>query len=84
MIGFDVNSERIRELKAGKDRTREIDAGDLNHRTLSFTSDPLHLKAADFFIVTVPTPIKSAGPDGALESLNDSGTGAEFRRHCRL
>ena len=57
VIGFDVNSERISELKAGKDRTLEVDPGDLNYKTLNFTSDPLHLRAADFFIVTVPTPI---------------------------
>ena len=48
VIGFDVNSERISELKAGKDRTLEVDPGDLNYKTLNFTSDPLHLKPPTF------------------------------------
>jgi UDP-N-acetyl-D-galactosamine dehydrogenase len=60
VIGFDINSERVGELKAGKDKTREIYPRDLNYKTLTFTSDPLHLKSADFFIVTVPTPIDDA------------------------
>lgn len=60
VIGFDINAERVRDLEAGKDATREIDPSDLNHKTLRFTSDPAHLRAADFFIVTVPTPIDDA------------------------
>jgi UDP-N-acetyl-D-galactosamine dehydrogenase len=60
VVGFDINAGRVRELQTGKDATREIDSGDLNHKTLTFTSDPSHLKAADFFIVTVPTPIDDA------------------------
>ncbi len=48
------------ELKAGQDRTREVEASDLKLKSLSFTSDVASLKAADFFIVTVPTPIDTA------------------------
>ena len=29
VIGFDIDSARISELKAGRDRTREVDPGDL-------------------------------------------------------
>ena len=50
----------MRKLKAGNDTTREVDPGDLNHKTLTFASDPSQLKSADFFIVTVPTPIDDA------------------------
>ena len=74
VIGFDINPERIRELKAGKDTTREIDTSDLRHRTLTFTSDPLDLKVADFFIVTVPTPIDDARRPDLTALLKASAT----------
>lgn len=74
VIGFDINAERVRELKAGKDVTREIDAGDLSHNTLTFTSDAAQLKAADFFIVTVPTPIDSARRPDLTALLKASAT----------
>ena len=60
VIGFDVDAARIAELKAGRDRTREVEPGDIAHPHLHFTSDPAELAGADFFIVTVPTPIDQA------------------------
>jgi UDP-N-acetyl-D-galactosamine dehydrogenase len=60
VVGFDIDQARILELKAGQDRTREVEASDLKLPSLSFTSDVAALKAADFFIVTVPTPIDAA------------------------
>jgi UDP-N-acetyl-D-galactosamine dehydrogenase len=60
VIGFDIDPARIAELKSGRDRTREVEPRDLAHRSLSFTCDPDALKSADFFIVTVPTPIDQA------------------------
>jgi UDP-N-acetyl-D-galactosamine dehydrogenase len=60
VIGFDIDKARIAELKSGCDRTREIDPHDLRHSGLRFTSDPAELAGADFYIVTVPTPIDQA------------------------
>jgi UDP-N-acetyl-D-galactosamine dehydrogenase len=60
VIGFDIDTARISELKAGRDRTREVEPGDIAHAHLHFTSDPADLSGADFFIVTVPTPIDQA------------------------
>jgi UDP-N-acetyl-D-glucosamine/UDP-N-acetyl-D-galactosamine dehydrogenase len=60
VVGFDIDSARISELKAGRDRTREVEPGDLAVAKVVFTSDPDELSAADFFIVTVPTPIDQA------------------------
>jgi UDP-N-acetyl-D-glucosamine/UDP-N-acetyl-D-galactosamine dehydrogenase len=60
VIGFDIDRGRIEELKAGRDRTREVEAADLAQPTLRYTDDPADLAAADFFIVTVPTPIDEA------------------------
>jgi UDP-N-acetyl-D-galactosamine dehydrogenase len=68
VIGFDIDAARIEELHAGVDRTREVEKVDLAHPTLRYTSDPKALVQADFYIVTVPTPIDaSRRPDlGAI------------------
>ena len=61
VIGFDINVKRIAELESGLDHTLEITSEELTHaKQLSFTSDIAKLKAAQVFIVTVPTPIDSA------------------------
>ena len=65
VIGFDINNERIQELKNGFDRTREVDKNELKASArLSYTSDKTELKTANYFIVTVPTPVDdSKKPD---------------------
>ncbi len=60
VIGFDIDAQRIAELRAGRDRTGEVGVDDLGHPTLSLSADASDLSNADFFIVTVPTPIDSA------------------------
>lgn len=60
VIGYDVDKRRIAELKSGTDRTLEVEAAELNFPTLSFSDDPNSLRQADFYIVTVPTPIDLA------------------------
>jgi UDP-N-acetyl-D-glucosamine/UDP-N-acetyl-D-galactosamine dehydrogenase len=60
VIGFDIDAKRVADLKAGCDRTREVEGHDLAHPALAFTSAPADIAAADFFIVTVPTPIDPA------------------------
>lgn len=64
-IGFDINHERIEELKTGYDRTLEVDKENLlSSSKLEFASDLEVLRQANFFIVTVPTPIdKNKRPD---------------------
>lgn len=58
VIGFDINIERIEELKKGFDRTREVDSDELKSSTgLSFSSTIEDLKTVKYFIVTVPTPV---------------------------
>jgi len=60
VVGFDIDRTRIDELRAGRDRTREVDAAELARPTLAYTCDPAELARADFYIVTVPTPIDAA------------------------
>jgi UDP-N-acetyl-D-galactosamine dehydrogenase len=81
VIGFDVDSRRIDELRAGHDRTREIASDDLGLSTLTLTCDPKALREADFHIVTVPTPIDTAHrPDlGAMLSASRT-VGAVLKR----
>ncbi|MCI9138222.1 MAG: nucleotide sugar dehydrogenase [Lachnospiraceae bacterium] len=56
-IGFDLNEEKINLYKKGIDPTKEVGNEAIRETNLLFTSDPLKLKEAKFFIVAVPTPI---------------------------
>jgi len=78
VIGFDINTLRIAELKSGHDLTREVAAADLSQPTFTYASDEAALKGADFYIVTVPTPIDSARrPDlGVMLAASHSVGGA--------
>lgn len=60
VVAFDIDGKRIEELNAGHDRTGEVYDTDLAAANLICTNDPEQLKAADFHIVTVPTPIDEA------------------------
>src|ERR1700744_6306281 len=61
VLGFDINSKRVSELKAGHDRTLEVTAEEFAAaKLIDFSSDPQALKQVNFFIVTVPTPIDRA------------------------
>ncbi|MEG8026117.1 nucleotide sugar dehydrogenase [Sphingomonas aurantiaca] len=55
--GLDVDTRRIAELERHHDRTGEIDAERLAASSLRLTTDPAACLDADFYIVTVPTPV---------------------------
>ncbi len=56
--GFDVNESRIAELQAGRDNTREVVSADFcRAQQLTFSANCADLQQANFYIVTVPTPI---------------------------
>ena len=59
-VGLDVDTRRIAELESGHDRTGEIERPRLEASTLALTADPAACPPADFYIVTVPTPIDAA------------------------
>ena len=59
-IGFDVNADRISELKSGQDRTDEVNLEDLRKSNVLFTDQLSDLRLADFYIVAVPTPVDEA------------------------
>lgn len=58
VVGFDIDEERIAQLRRGEDRTLEIEPGELSSAPhLSFTTDLSAIAGCNVFIVTVPTPI---------------------------
>ena len=67
VLGFDINTSRVDELKQGVDHTLEADLDEMHkatrlHQTnpqsgLSFSADEFDLKEYNTYIVTVPTPI---------------------------
>ncbi|HID79335.1 MAG TPA: nucleotide sugar dehydrogenase [Aquificales bacterium] len=56
VIGLDINSIRIEELKKGIDRTGEVESKDILNPHIVYTTDEKLLKDANVIIVTVPTP----------------------------
>ncbi|NND61299.1 MAG: Vi polysaccharide biosynthesis UDP-N-acetylglucosamine C-6 dehydrogenase TviB [Gammaproteobacteria bacterium] len=57
-VGFDINSGRIAELRAGNDSTLEVSDDELAATPqLSFTDQADDLRGCDVFVATVPTPI---------------------------
>jgi UDP-N-acetyl-D-glucosamine/UDP-N-acetyl-D-galactosamine dehydrogenase len=58
VVGFDINAERVDELKSGVDKTLEVSPEELKAaKHLSYTCNAEELKDADVFIVSVPTPV---------------------------
>lgn len=58
VVGFDIDKKRIEELNNGFDKTNEVtDVQIKDASELFFSFDEHDLKKANFFIVTVPTPI---------------------------
>jgi UDP-N-acetyl-D-galactosamine dehydrogenase len=67
VIGYDINSRRLDDLRQGVDRTRELNGRQLQQalsvtpaRGLILTAIAADLAQADVFIITVPTPIDQA------------------------
>ena len=56
-IGFDIDKNKVNKYKNYEDPTGEIGTEGLKKSTLKFTSNVEDLKDANFYIITVPTPI---------------------------
>ena len=66
VLGYDIDTSRIKELTSGKDRTKEADIQNMiqvmtlaknSSIGLNFSSTPADLEDCNIYIVTVPTPI---------------------------
>ena len=71
-IGFDIDRNRVSELKKLSDRTLEYSKDEISESVnLAFTSDIEEISDCTIYIVTVPTPIKENNlPD--LEPLKNA------------
>nr|WP_255772303.1 MULTISPECIES: Vi polysaccharide biosynthesis UDP-N-acetylglucosamine C-6 dehydrogenase TviB [Halorhodospira] len=58
VVGFDVNAQRVAELRSGRDRTLEVPEDELAQaQGLHVTDEPQDLADCNCYIVTVPTPL---------------------------
>ncbi len=56
-VGYDIDVERVAQLAAGHDRTREVPDAELVQPQLRYSADAGALDDRNIYIVTVPTPI---------------------------
>ena len=58
VIGFDINAQRIKQLKSGVDKNLDFTSTELKiSKQLHFTYDCKKLEHANCFIISVPTPV---------------------------
>lgn len=59
VIGFDINSEKVKLYQNGIDPTNEVGSKAVLNSGVDFTSDEKRLNEAKFIVVAVPTPINA-------------------------
>lgn len=75
IIGFDINTKRIAELKSNIDHTLEVSPDELKEsKHIVYSDQAEDLKKAHYFIVTVPTPIDSYNQPDLTPLLKASET----------
>ena len=81
VIGFDVDRDRIADLRGGIDRTGEVAGADIAQSALRLTTAVEDLRAAEFFIIAVPTPIDaSCAPDLSMLLAASHTVGSALNR----
>ena len=64
VLGFDISKYRVDELKRGIDTNDEFMKSEILNAKLNFTCSESDLIDSDFYIITVPTPLKKSNkPD---------------------
>ena len=85
VIGYDINSDRIENLKRNIDTTEEVNKNELSKaKSIEFTSNKNDINFVDIFIVTVPTPIfknKIPGTKSAGSAHSRSKSMANMAHH---
>lgn len=83
VIGFDINADRVEELKSGRDHTREVPEDALSACAIDFTADPGAISRAGVIIIAVPTPIdRHRNPDLAPVVSASTLVGSHMPRGC--
>ena len=74
-IGFDIDKQRIKDLKKGKDFTLEFSKSSLEKSSnLKYTDLENDIAECNIYIVTVPTPIDKAVKSGLFSLSIGVGT----------
>lgn len=74
VIGFDINSERVKKMQNNIDPSGELGKEAFIGCDITFTDSPEVLKEARFFIVAVPTPIDDHNLPDLKPVINASKT----------
>ena len=79
IVGFDISSRRIDELKRGVDSTLEVNDEEFRDATnILFTNNPMDLADSNCYIITVPTPIDNHKRPDLTSLLSASELVANF------
>lgn len=82
VVGFDINEERLTELRRGVDRTNEVSYEELSQSDVLYSSQVSDLATANFHIVAVPTPVdKSNRPDLDIIKSASRAVGAALKKN---
>src|SRR5688572_4726707 len=73
LVGFDIDCDRIAELRTGADRTREVASDELAGSSISFTDRDEDCRSADIIVVAVPTPVDAGNRPDLTLLLNAAG-----------
>lgn len=69
VVGYDVDPQRVRELRAGRSGIPDVPDAAVSMSGLSVTSDPASLGSCRTYVLCVPTPLREGMPDlSAVES----------------
>lgn len=74
VIGFDINRQRIKLMRANVDPSKEVPTEEFIGRNIEFTDSLDVLRQARFFVVAVPTPVDKFNVPDLKPILSASST----------
>lgn len=81
VVGFDINTARLKELQSGNDHTGAVEVDELRTANILYSARAEDLATADFHIVAVPTPVDRANqPDLTPLELASETIGAVLKK----
>lgn len=81
VYGYDINRQRIEDLRGGHDRTRELSAEQLRSVRITYSSDPAIIAHARIIIIAMPTPVDAENkPDLSILEHATQTVGRHLRK----
>ncbi len=74
VIGYDIQEKRILQLIRGYDRNNEASSESLTKKNITWSSNPEDIRHANFYIITVPTPVDTQNKPDLTAILSASRT----------